>query len=369
MIMQSNRRNWLKQAGIVAAGIGLQSFNGLSASASVHFGSKPADGKIRLDANENPYGPSPIARAAMTAAINDCNRYNWDIRTSLRTAIAKKLGAGEDSILLGAGSTEILELVVRYAAVEKGSFVIADPTFGYWAETAQRLGMEKIVVPLGADKRHDLPAMLNAIKPGTKLVYLCNPNNPTGTLCDREELLSFIQKATRKAMVMLDEAYLDFTGQQSLCDQVTDIKNLVIVKTFSKIHGMAGARVGYAIAHPDTIEKISRLQLWSNGSVSVISAAGAMMSLKDSEFLSTTSILNEKAKEYSTEQLEKLNITCIPSHTNFIYFSLADYDKDFFKRLENNNIVGTRIYEEKGKWSRITVGTMEEMQQFIAAVA
>jgi len=366
--MQTNRRSWLKQLGIVAAGVGLQPFNGMAAPTRQPLIRRTADGKIRLDSNENPYGPSPMARAAMAAGITDSNRYNWDLRGALIAAIAEKIHVGEDNILLGAGSTQILDLMVRFSALEKGSFIVADPTFAYWAATAQRFGMEKISVPLGADKRHDLPAMLKAIKPDTKLIYLCNPNNPTGTLCEREELLAFVNKASRKAIVLVDEAYLDFTGQPSLCDQVAGNKNLIIAKTFSKIYGMAGARVGYAIANPETIEKMSRLQLWSNGSVSVVSAAGALAALSDSDFLSTAALWNEKAREYTTENLERLSIPCIPSHTNFIYFSLVDYDKDFFKRLENNNIIGTMVYEEKGKWSRITVGTMEEMQKFIAAV-
>ncbi len=367
--MQSNRRNWLKQAGIVAASLGLQSFDGLTTPAMSRFIRKTADGKIHLDSNENPYGPSPMARAAMNDAITDSNRYNWELRTTLINAIAKKNNVSAENILLSAGSTGILELMVRLSAQDKGSFILADPTFGYWASMAQSMGLEKITVPLNHDKRNDLPAMLKAIKSDTRLLYLCNPNNPTGTICERDELITFIKEATRKTLVVVDEAYLDFTGQRSLCDQVADNKNLIIAKTFSKIYGMAGARVGYAMAHPATIERLNRMELWANGSVSVVSAAGALMSLSDMDFVSTTWSLNEKAREYSTEQLEKLSIPCIPSHTNFIYFSLADYDKDFFKQLENNNIMGTRVYEEKGKWSRITVGTMAEMEKFIAAVA
>ena len=367
--MQTNRRNWLKQAGIVAAGMGLQSFNGLSANANGKFIRKTVDDKIHLDANENPYGPSQAARAAMMAQVADSNRYNWDIRSSLIAAIAKKHNVGEDNILLGAGSTEILDLMVRFSALEKGSIVVADPTFGYWVGTAQKMGMEKITVPLTADKHHNLPEMLKAIKSDTRLLYFCNPNNPTGTICEREELLSFVDEASRKTMVLVDEAYLDFTDQPSLCDQVAENKHLVIAKTFSKIYGMAGARVGYAIAHPETIERISRFQLWANGTTSVVSAAGAIVSLRDSEFVSTTKLLNEKARTFTIKQLEKLNIRCIPSNTNFIYFSLANYGKDYFKQIENNNIVGTRIYEEKGKWSRITVGTIDEMQAFVTALA
>ena len=368
--MHTNRRNWLKQAGIVAAGLGIVPLKGLSAPEKEHsFTRQSADGKIYLDSNENPYGPSPMARAAMIDAISDSNRYNWELRSTLINAIAKKNKVSAENILLSAGSTGILELMVRLSAQEKGSFVLADPTFGYWAVMAQGLGLEKIAVPLTRDKCHDLPAMLKAIKPDTRLLYLCNPNNPTGTICEREALLTFVEEATRKTLVVVDEAYLDFTGQRSLCDQVADNKNLIIAKTFSKIYGMAGARVGYAIAQPGTIERLSRMELWANGSVSVASATGALISLSDVDFVNTSWTLNEKAREYTTEQLERLSIPCIPSHTNFIYFSLADYDKDFFKQLENNNIIGTRIYEEEGKWSRITVGTMGEMQKFITAIS
>ena len=254
------------------------------------------------------------------------------------------------------------------AALEKGNFILAEPTFNYWSERAEILGLKKIAVSLTADKKHNLPAMLQAITADTKLIYVCNPNNPTGTICDREELLTFIKEATKKTMVLVDEAYIDFTNQKSLSNLVAENKNLIIAKTFSKIYGLAGGRIGYALAQKATIDRLAQLQSWANGSVSVVSTAGALASLKDESFTNETKSLTEKARQYTIEQLEKLNIKCIPSNTNFIYFSLENYKKDYFKQLEIYKIIGTKIYEDSGKWSRITVGTIDEMQKFINAL-
>jgi len=366
--MKTNRRNWLKQTGIVAAGLGLIPFEGYSSPIKINSENKNDEIPVKLSSNENPYGPSASARIAMAEYINKSNRYNWELTSQLTSAIAKKNNVDPDNILLGAGSTEILDLVVRLAALNKGSFILAEPTYSYWSDVAIRSGLQKIAVPLTADKLHNLQAMLSAIRPDTKLIYLCNPNNPTGTICERDELVAFIKEATKNALVLVDEAYLDFTDQQSLCNISIENKNLIIAKTFSKIYGLAGGRIGYAIADTGTISKLSELQSWPNGSISVVSAAGALASLKDSDFVQETFSLNKKTREYTIEQLSRLKINCIPSHSNFIYFSLANYTKDFFEQLKNNNIIGTKIYEEQGKWSRITVGTKQEMEKLIHAI-
>jgi histidinol-phosphate aminotransferase len=310
-----------------------------------------------------------LAKLAMTEHINSSNRYNWNLGSELINALAKKNEVAVENILLGSGSTEILDLTVRFAARQKGNFIIADPSYGYWTDTAQKLGLTKMAVPLTADKKHDLPAILKAIKPTTRLVYLCNPNNPTGTICERDAIVKFIAEATKKTLVLIDEAYIDFSGQESVCKLAMENKNLVIAKTFSKIYGLAGARVGYGIANDNTLEQISQLQSWPNGGIGVVSAAAALASLQDEKFVTETFFLNEKAKQYTVQQLELLKIPCIPSFSNFIYFSLADYKKDFFEQLKSNNIYGTKIYEENGKWSRITIGTMIEMQKFISALS
>jgi histidinol-phosphate aminotransferase len=367
-MMKTNRRNWLRNAGLVAAGLGMVQFKTAAAIPDYEIDTSSENDPIRLSSNENPYGPSPEAVLAMKESIRNSNRYNWNSTTDLISAIAKKNKATPDNILVGAGSTEIIDTSVQFFALQKGSFIVASPSYTSWAKAVEKTGFRKITVPLSPDKKHDLTGMLQAIEPDTKMIYLCNPNNPTGTICETEALISFIRAATKKVTVVVDEAYLDFTNQPSLSNLAVENRNLVVVKTFSKIHGLAGARIGYAIAHTETIQLISQQQTWANGGISVASRAAAMASLKDEDFTKKCFALNQDARRFSIEQLEKLNITCIPSHTNFIYFSLTNYKKDFFSLLKDNNIQGTGIYEENGKWTRITVGTMEEMQKFIVAI-
>ena len=365
---ESNRRHWLKQIGLSVAGIGLSNLNAISSPTDLLAKDSANNLPIRLSSNENPYGPSPLARAAMIENVNISNRYNWELSTELIKAVAKKNNISTSNILLGAGSTEILDLVTRLSSSKKGSFLIADPSYSYWTEAAEKLGLKKITVPLTKSKQLDLDAMLKAIQSDTRLIYICNPNNPTGSIADRVDLIKFINEVSKKSIVLIDEAYIDYTNQESLSALAIENKNVIIAKTFSKIYGLAGARIGYAIGNNKTTEELSELKSWASGSISVASTAAALAALNDEKFVLEALSLNKNARQFTIENLKKLNLVCIPSNTNFIYFSLTNYKKDFFEQLKNNNIIGTKIYEEQGKWTRITVGTMEEMQKFISAI-
>jgi histidinol-phosphate aminotransferase len=369
--MESNRRLWLKKIGIGVAGIGLTNFSSFASPVVAEnlIDSYENDSDfIFLRSNENPYGPSPLARKAFVEHANISNRYNWDVATPLISELAKRNGVKDENILLGAGSTELLDLVAKFVSIAKGNYVIADPSYDYWTATLDNLGLTKNIVPLTMDKKINLQAMLEAVNQDTKLVYICNPNNPTGTICEREALVAFVNKISQKTIVLIDEAYLDYTKQPSLSTIVNDHKNVIIAKTFSKMYGLAGARIGYAIAHKTMIDNLANLQSNTNNSVSVLSKLAAIASLKDEKFVSNCYLLNENVRQYTISELKKLNCECISSHANFIYFSLSNYSKDYFKQLENNTIEGGRIYEEEGKWTRITVGTMEEMKKFIKAI-
>lgn len=365
----NNRRNWLKQIGLATVGIGFSSFETFANPPfEDYILPNPDKSPILLRSNENPYGPSPLARAAMTKSVNSSNRYGWDLSSELIALLAKKNNVADNNILLGAGSTEILDLVLQYTALEKGNFILAETTYNYWTFPSEKLGIKKITIPLTKEKKHDLTAMLAAIDSDTKMIYICNPNNPTGTICERENLVTFIKEATKKAIVFVDEAYIDFTKEQSLSNLVIENKNLIITRTFSKMYGLAGARIGYAIANSSTIEQLSILKSSPNLSLSNVSTAAAIASLSDEKFIQQVYEANAAVKKYTIDQLTQLNLNCIPSHSNFVYFSLDNYKKDFFKQLEDHNIMGTKIYEENGKWTRITIGTMKEMQQFIEAI-
>lgn len=369
--MENNRRGWLKQIGLGVVGLGLTNIKSYASpivSEDYFVNLENQNNLIYLRSNENPYGPSPLSRKVFISNANISNRYNWEIADQLISELAKRNSVKEENIILGAGSTEILDLIAKFVAVEKGNYVIADPSYDYWTVVLDNLGLAKNKIPLSTDKKINLQAMLKAVNQDTKLVYICNPNNPTATICEREALVEFVQNIPQNTIILIDEAYLEFTSQKSLSNMVNEHKNIIITKTFSKIYGLAGARIGYAIASNEIISNLDKLQSNTNNSVSVLSKLAAIASLKDDKFVSSCFSLNETARNYTIKELEKLNCECISSNTNFIYFSLVNYKKDYFKQLESNNIEGGRIYEEQGKWTRITVGKMDEMKKFITAL-
>ncbi|MGB8195180.1 MAG: histidinol-phosphate transaminase [Chitinophagaceae bacterium] len=364
------RRDWLKQSSLALAGL---TFAGkLSASdndtkiVSRHTGN-PLDVPIKLTSNENPYGPSPFARKAMAEAVAISNRYPLDNTTVLCDHIGKHFGLSGDHVLLGAGSTQILALAATYAALEKGNLVTAEPTFQTCIRVAERKGVQIIKVPLSAAKKYELNPLLSKMNNSTRLVFLCNPNNPTGTVLPSADVKAFIEEASKKCMVLLDEAYTEYCDQPTLSGMVASNKNLLIAKTFSKIYGLAGARIGYALAHPDTIVKLERLLPWPNGDVSAVSIAGAIASLEDKDFVKSTVSLNREAGDYTMKELKSLGFECIPSSTNFLYHSLGSYTGNWMEEMKKKNVLALRLIEENGKWTRITIGTMPEMQAFIAA--
>jgi histidinol-phosphate aminotransferase len=365
--MENSRRDWFKKTGLAALGLSLAPLQGFAFDNDAP--GVAGDVPLRLSSNENPYGPPMASCTAMAAAVNGSNRYGWAQTATLAAAIAKKHGLEADNVLMSPGSMEMLDIAGRLAAKAKGSIVIADNTFSYWTRAAVQLGAETIEVPLTAAKKVDLGAMLKAMRADTKLVYICNPNNPTGTVLKTQELIGFIKEASKKAIVLVDEAYIEFTDEVSMVALVKENKNVIVTRTFSKIYGLAGVRIGYAMAHADTIAEMDKMQAYVLGGVSGVSGAGALAALDDVSFVTKTRTLNEAAKKYTISEMEKLGISCIPSSTNFLYFSLVNYKKDFFKLLESNNIEGTAIFEEDGKWSRITIGTMEDMQRLIRVIS
>lgn len=361
--MATNRRTWLKQSGLVLAGLTLL-HNRLPAFPQHEGMSIPLDGPIRLGSNENPYGPSPSARKAMADAIANSNRYPWGNTGSLLNKIAANFGLRSENVLLGAGSSEILGLVAHYASLQKGHAVSAHPSFRSWWGAAEKCGLSVVKVPLTEDKKHDLPAMMAKVNNQTRLVYVCNPNNPTGTVLPPADLKAFVTEVSKTALVMLDEAYTEYSDEPSLANMVANNKNLIVVKTFSKIYGLAGARIGYALAHADTINQLADLLPWANAGVSAVSLAAASASLDDKAFVTLSKTNNTQAKAFTYQTFQSLNIPHIPSHTNFIYYSAAGFNGDLNAKLKEHQITSTGTIEENGRWTRITVGTLEEMQQY-----
>jgi histidinol-phosphate aminotransferase len=176
--MTTNRRNWIKQVGLGVAGLGTSSLHSIANTHPVLTPESNKNQPIKLNSNENPYGVSPTARMAMADKIGISNRYDWELTSKLVSKIAEKNDVKEENVIMGAGSTEIIDFVVSYAAKNKGNFIVSEPTFSYWGETTKSLGLNKISIPLTTDKKYNLSGILQSITPDTRLVYICNPQQP-----------------------------------------------------------------------------------------------------------------------------------------------------------------------------------------------
>ncbi|MES2772587.1 MAG: histidinol-phosphate transaminase [Bacteroidota bacterium] len=365
------RREWLKQGSLLLAGFSLAgNVMGRGRNGFEFDEEKTARDFIKLSSNENPYGPSPLARQAMAEAVVSSNRYPWQVTDLLRKKIGNLFGLDENHVLMGAGSSEILGTVAAFAGRNgtKGNAISPHPTFRLWWQAAESFGLSIKKVPLTDDKKVNTQTLLAAMDENTRLFYICNPNNPTGTIIPDEELRRCIEIASQKTMVLLDEAYTEYSDEPSMAKMVASNKNLVVAKTFSKIHGMAGARAGYALAHPDTIKQLAGFQPWANAGVSAVSLAGALASLDDKAFIQQCRTKNDAARSHTIANLEAMRIPVIPSHTNFIYYQVAAFKGDFPKAINDATMSAVRVFEDEGKWYRTSIGTMEEMKVFLEKV-
>jgi histidinol-phosphate aminotransferase len=241
-------------------------FSSAAPAATIAPAAQPATGPILLNNNENPYGPSPAARRAILASAGAACRYADDAERELITTLADYQHLGPAQIVLGSGSTEILSMAAILAAEggPGGELVAAQPTFEQLPEFAARIGVATKWVPLDAAHAHDLPAMRSAVTPQTRLVYVCNPNNPTATAVRRDALEAFIRSVPASTLVVVDEAYIDLVdadGVGSVAPLTKDCPNLLVLRTFSKIHGLAGLRVGYSMSQPALAERLRRIRL------------------------------------------------------------------------------------------------------------
>ncbi|HXU44799.1 MAG TPA: aminotransferase class I/II-fold pyridoxal phosphate-dependent enzyme, partial [Thermoanaerobaculia bacterium] len=276
-----------------------------------------ASGVVRLSSNENPYGPSPAALAALRDASALAWRYPDEHVDALAADLAKAHGVAPEQVLFGAGSSEILRLAGAAYLGPDRPLVLADPTFEAIRKAASRRGAEIVPVPLTSDFRHDLPKMLAAReRPG--LIYLCNPNNPTGSLTPKAEVRAFLDRVPAETGVLVDEAYFHFAESgdyETVIPLVAERPNLIVARTFSKIHGLAGMRLGYAIAQRATIEKLAADQAWDNVNIAVVEAARA--SLGDPGYLAQSKRRLLENRRATFAALEAAGHPAVPSSTNF----------------------------------------------------
>jgi histidinol-phosphate aminotransferase len=383
-----NRRQWLKQSALTAGGIltamslsdnafgksafGMTPYKGASAiRENYHIAFPDRENlKARLLANENPWGPSKKAIAAIAESASKGNRYVYNSSIKMIELLAKKESVTTEHILLAAGSTDILEKTAFALCMRGGNVISADPSYLSLVKTAQAIGATWKNIPLRPDYAHDLDAMEKAIDADTKLIYICNPNNPTGTLTPIDEIKAFIRQVDSKVPIFLDEAYLELLddgAQQSAAGLINEGFDVIVSRTFSKIHGMAGLRIGYMVAKPERVKMIQQLVRTEMG-ISVTSLEGAMASLSDVDFQNYTRANNKINRDYLFEELRKAGLNPIPSHANFILFPIQMPTKEMLDKMLEKG-VGIRGYEINGKpYARVSVGTKEECKLFVKSL-
>jgi len=365
-----NRRNWLKAN---ASLLGAFVFSSVAARNAFYYGDDTTisgnQNIVNLGSNENPYGPSPKAMKAMAESFAKGNRYGFNAIDELRGAIAANHNLEKGSVLMGSGSSEILGLVAAMAASNKGQVVSSNPVFRIWVTAAEQFGLTINWLPLDKNMNQQLDLMANAVNDQTSLIYICNPNNPTGVVIPDGDLRNFIKKFAKNTLVLVDEAYTEYAGCPSVADLVQEYPKLIIAKTFSKIYAMAGLRVGYALAHPDTISSLGKYQPWQNAGVSNVSAAAALASLADHDFAKLSKEKNDAVMGFMTAFLKSKGIAFIPSTTNFLMANVNHLTVDVAAEMRKQNFV-IRNWDVAGeKWCRISLGTMTEMERFTKAFA
>jgi histidinol-phosphate aminotransferase len=350
---------------LAGAGLGL----GLPgrASASLPPGA-PADA-VQLNSNENPFGPSPRALDALARAQAAAARYPDAADRALHEAIAAAHGVAPEQVVLGCGSGEVLQMADMAFLRPGRTLVACEPTFEAVLGYARVTGAEAIKVPLTADFRHDLPRMLAACDERTGLVYVCNPNNTTGTLVGRDELALFLERVPRSAVVLVDEAYHHFVDDRAYAtafEWLPRRPNLLVVRTFSKVHGLAGLRLGYGVGSRETAAAVRAHAAFDNANAGALAAA--LASLPDDEHVSRQRTLNRETRDWLCRELDKDGRRYIPSHANFLMIDLGRDVGPVVEAFRRRRILVGRRFPSLPAWLRVSIGTPAEMRQFVDAL-
>jgi histidinol-phosphate aminotransferase len=321
---------------------------------------------VKLASNENPLGPSPKAIEAMRDAIENAHLYPDGGAFYLRNAIAKKLSVSPDHIMVGNGSNEIIELLA-HAFLEWGDAIVtSEHAFVAYKIIARLFGAETIEAP-SRDYGHDLDALLDAITDRTELIFIANPNNPTGTLLSADAIERFMARVPPEVLVVFDEAYYEFVDEMpDTLRYMREGQNVVTLRTFSKIHGLASLRVGYGIARPELIEVMQKTRQPFN--VNGIAQAGALSALADEEHQRETKRLVDEGRTFFAKEFAAMQLPFVPSAANFVLVNVGDGLAVFRALLQRKVIVRAMKGYNLPAWVRITIGTMDQNQKCISAL-
>ncbi len=323
-----------------------------------------ASDAVLIDSNENPLGPCQAARDALSAIIPQGGRYSDNLTDDLATTFAQLEGLSTDYVRVFPGSTPPLRFgVVAFTSPQK-SYVTADPGYEAGMFAAESVQARVVKVPLTRTYAHDVKAMI-AAAPDAGLFYVCSPNNPTGTITPHADVEYLVENKPKGSVVMVDEAYIHFSGAPSTIDLVKAGKDVVVLRTFSKTYGMAGLRCGFAIARPDLLEKIVNRSGWNFMPVTAVVAASA--SLKDAQLVPERRRINAEIRQQTFQWLDRNGYSYIPSESNCFVLDTKRPGQEVRDAMAKENVLVGRVWPVMPTYVRITVGTQEEMERFQAA--
>lgn len=334
----------------------------LAAAARRH--APPPPGAVVIDSNENPLGPCQSARDAMLPMLPLGGRYSDNLTDDLLNAIAEKEGLSPDYIALTAGSTPPLSLSVLAFTSPQKSYVTADPGFELGMMVSDHSGARVVKVPLTKNHAHDVKAML-AAAPDAGIFYICNPNNPTGTLTPHGDIEYLVANKPKESVVLVDEAYFHFTEMPTALDLVKAGKDVIVLRTFSKVYGMAGLRCGFIVARPDLLAKVMQRGGWNFMPVTAVVAA--MASIKDPQLVPERRRINATVRQQAFQWLDRNGYSYIPSESNCFMVDTKRPGQQVRDAVAKENVLIGRVWPCMPTYVRITVGTQEEMEKFQAA--
>ena len=321
---------------------------------------------IKLASNENPLGPSPKAIAAMRDAVECAHLYPDGGCYYLREAVAKKLNVARDNLIFGNGSNEVIEFL-GHAFLKAGDNIItSEHAFVVYKLIAAIFGAETIEAP-SPDYHHHLDAMLEAVTPQTRLIFIANPNNPTGTLLAQEEIDRFIARVPDNVIVIFDEAYFEYVDDPpDTLRFMREGRNVLVLRTFSTLAGLAGLRIGYGIARPELIGILQKTRQPFN--TNTLAQAAALAALADEDHLCETKRLTSEGRVYMQAQLTEMKLSFVRSAANFVFVNVGDGEAVFKALLKKRIIVRALKGYQLPEWVRISIGTMEQNQKCITAL-
>jgi histidinol-phosphate aminotransferase len=325
---------------------------------------------IKIASNENPLGPSPKAVAALRTALDNLPRYPDGNATTLKDRLAKKLGVKPENLVMGNGSNEILELAAATFMRPGDHAVISAHAFVVYDLAVDARGFNKTVVPPGKNFGHDLRAMARAVTDRTRLIFIANPNNPTGTYNTVAEMDELLESVPKDVIVVIDEAYFEYVEKKDYPDGVKLLQaghNVIACRTFSKIYGLAGLRIGYGVMRPELAEYMNRVRQPFN--TNMLAQIAAEAALDDDEFVERARKLNREGMAYLEDQFRAHHIEFIPSVGNFLLFKYQGDAKELYTKLLHKGVIvrpmgGYRLPE----WLRVTIGLPSENERFMAAL-